>query len=183
MRAIVAGSRWIHDGGLVAAAIEASGFTVRVLIHGGAPGVDSLAGAWAQDQGLEVLAFPVTAADWKRLGKRAGPLRNGRMIREGQAEALVAVWDGRSRGTADMIRQAEEAGLALAIFLTNAPFPRRCDFSLSMEAVVGQRVRVLERCPYQALPGWHLCEQHDLQVRLDGARREHKQFVEAVRGN
>jgi len=47
-------------------------------------------------------------ADWK-LGKKAGPLRNQRMIDEGRPDLVVAFPGGK--GTADMVRRAEAAGV------------------------------------------------------------------------
>lgn len=43
-------------------------------------------------------------ADWGKHGKAAGPIRNSKMIAD--ADALVAFWDGKSRGTRDCILQA-----------------------------------------------------------------------------
>ncbi len=37
------------------------------------------------------------AADWNKYGKKAGPVRNRKMA--DYAEALIAVWDGKSRET------------------------------------------------------------------------------------
>jgi hypothetical protein len=64
-----------------------------------APGVDTLAERWAEQHGIPVMRFP---ADWKRYGRRVGSIRNQKMAE--YAEALVAVWDGRSRGNLNMIR-------------------------------------------------------------------------------
>jgi hypothetical protein len=76
------------------------------IIHGGAPGADTLAGQYAQERGLACEAYP---ADWVRHGRAAGPLRNTQMIREGKPDAVVAFPGGR--GTADMVRQARAAGI------------------------------------------------------------------------
>ena len=82
---------------------------IRVLIHGAARGADSLAAKWARDTGLEeygeVLAFP---ANW-RDGKRAGPLRNQKMLDEGKPDMVIAFAGGA--GTADMVRRARAAGV------------------------------------------------------------------------
>ena len=47
MRLIVAGSRTITDAALVVDAVAGSGWTPTVVIEGEAPGVDTLARAWA----------------------------------------------------------------------------------------------------------------------------------------
>lgn len=61
---------------------------------------------WAKKHGIPVAPFP---ADWNKFGKRAGAIRNADMAM--YADALVAVWDGKSRGTRDMIKKAEALGL------------------------------------------------------------------------
>jgi hypothetical protein len=78
------------------------------LVSGGARGADSLAERWAQERGLPTLIRRVTPGEWRELGKRAGPLRNTRLV--AAADAVIAFWDGKSPGTADCIRQAEAAG-------------------------------------------------------------------------
>ena len=76
------------------------------LIHGAAPGADTLAGDWADKRGLAVVAYP---ADWKRHGKAAGPMRNQRMLEDGRPDVVIAFPGGS--GTADMVRRAKEAGI------------------------------------------------------------------------
>jgi len=106
MRVIVAGSRTIKDYTVVKDAIEKSGFDVSILITGGAIGVDTLAETWAGTHGIKVLKYE---PDWGKYGRAAGPIRNSTMIKN--ADALVAVWDGISRGTRDIIEKAMRAGL------------------------------------------------------------------------
>ena len=48
----------------------------KLVVHGGASGADTGGAAWAQNRGLSVQVF---AADWKALGRAAGPARNRRM--------------------------------------------------------------------------------------------------------
>jgi hypothetical protein len=50
-----------------------------VIVHGGSTGVDESFDAACRGLGIAVEPHPVTDEDWKRLGKRAGPLRNGRI--------------------------------------------------------------------------------------------------------
>lgn len=40
-------------------------------------------------------------ADWDRLGKKAGMVRNAQMA--DYADAAIVFWDGKSNGTANMI--------------------------------------------------------------------------------
>ena len=54
---------------------------------------------------IKVMRFP---ANWKKYGKKAGPIRNETMAKN--AEGLVAIWDGQSRGTTSMINLATRYG-------------------------------------------------------------------------
>lgn len=76
------------------------------VIHGGARGADSLAGAWAFERSIPVRVFE---AEWGKHGKAAGALRNQRMLDEGRPDAVLAFPGGR--GTADMVRRARKAGI------------------------------------------------------------------------
>jgi hypothetical protein len=55
----------------------------------------------------------VFPADWKTHGKAAGPIRNRQMAKN--AEALIALWDGNSRGTKNMIETATKLGLKVYV--------------------------------------------------------------------
>ena len=77
---------------------------IRAVISGGAHGADKAGEAWARSRGLPVTVMP---ADWATYGLRAGPLRNEAMAKEAE---MVVLFPG-GRGTADMRRQAQKAGL------------------------------------------------------------------------
>lgn len=81
-----------------------------VIISGHASGADSLGERYAQERGLECEQYP---ADWKTHGKAAGPIRNKVMAEV--ADALIAFWDGQSRGTANMINLAKSKGLKVGV--------------------------------------------------------------------
>lgn len=108
MRLIIAGSRTIAGAEALAAIDSLAPPEVAAVICGGAAGVDAAGRAWAEARGIPVLDFP---ADWARYGRGAGPIRNAAMV--GSADALLQVWDGRSRGSADVRRRAVAAGLPL----------------------------------------------------------------------
>jgi hypothetical protein len=59
------------------------------VIHGGATGVDEAFATACRGLGIKTEAHPVTDEDWKRLGKRAGPLRNARMIATGVDQCIA----------------------------------------------------------------------------------------------
>lgn len=76
------------------------------IIAGGATGADSLAIEWAIANWVPFIEYP---ADWKQYGKKAGYIRNKQMLEEGKPDLVVAFPGGR--GTANMIKLAEEAGV------------------------------------------------------------------------
>lgn len=115
-RVIIAGSREWGDFGLIerfcdkvlSRKIEA-GEDITIL-SGHCRGVDLLGERYARARGFQVECYP---ADWNRHGRRAGHIRNEMMAQ--RAEALIAIWDGQSRGTKDMIELARKYGLLVRI--------------------------------------------------------------------
>jgi hypothetical protein len=61
---------------------------------------------YAQDEGFALEVYP---AQWKKLGKQAGYRRNEQMAEV--ADALIAFWDGESKGTKHMIDIMNNKGL------------------------------------------------------------------------
>ena len=108
MKVIVAGSRTFSDRALAFAKLDRILANVGpgecTIVSGGARGADRIGEAYARARGLKCEVFP---ADWAA-GRGAGYERNQRMA--AVADALVAFWDGESRGTADMIRLMQTAG-------------------------------------------------------------------------
>lgn len=108
MKVIIAGSRTLccnQDGAVSENGIEAidilvsgSGFDVTEVVCGMAKGIDLAGRAWALRNGIAVKEMP---ADWKQYGKMAGAIRNAEMANYG--DALIVLWDGKSRGTENMI--------------------------------------------------------------------------------
>lgn len=80
------------------------------IVCGMARGADRLGERYAKEHGYQVIYFP---ADWDLDGKSAGFKRNVRMAE--YADALVAFWDGESKGTKHMIEIAKEKGLDIRI--------------------------------------------------------------------
>lgn len=80
------------------------------VVCGCARGADTLGKQFAEELGLKVLEYP---ADWDKYGKRAGYIRNEEMAKI--SNALIAFWDGESRGTKHMIDLAKEYGLPTRI--------------------------------------------------------------------
>jgi glycerophosphoryl diester phosphodiesterase len=103
---------------MVILAIEQSGFEpITELINGGALGIDAAARTyWHRRFQNKEPDFPLRTiqANWDRYGKSAGPIRNREMARN--ADALIAIWDGVSRGTSNMIETAKDLGLKVHIY-------------------------------------------------------------------
>lgn len=77
-----------------------------IIISGKAKGADTLALDWAAVNWCDTLEFP---ADWKKYGRKAGPIRNKQMLDEGKPDLVVAFPGGS--GTAHMVRIAKAAGV------------------------------------------------------------------------
>lgn len=118
LRLLVCGGREYADRDTLYAELDAEAAEhgpVGLLIEGEARGADSLAKRWAYDRGIPVAPF---AADWEAYGKRAGPIRNRKMLKEGQPDRVVAFPGGslsESRGTADMVKVATEAAVPVRV--------------------------------------------------------------------
>lgn len=110
MKTIIAGGRDIHDYQLVLDAIEESQIPISVVVSGGAAGVDSLGERYADEMNITLHVYK---ADWQRHGRAAGPIRNKKMAEN--AEALIAIWDGKSKGTKNMIETARKHGLLVYV--------------------------------------------------------------------
>lgn len=114
MRTIIAGSRDIVDYAVVANAVATCGWVPSTVISGTARGVDRLGEEWAHRHAIPIERYP---ADWDRYLTRAGHIRNAQMARI--AQALVAVWDGVSPGTRNMIAIARGYKLQVHVYRTD----------------------------------------------------------------
>lgn len=119
MKTIIAGSRDIINYNLVLHAIEEAKKFANIIptkiISGCARGVDELGIWYAEDNNLPIEYYRVTPKEWQTIGKGAGPLRNRKMAEN--AEALIAIWDGKSPGTKNMINTAKELGLKTYVYI------------------------------------------------------------------
>lgn len=110
-RVIIAGGRNFSDYALLEQTVSwfLSGIQDDVVILcGKARGADALGERYAQSHGHQVHYFP---ADWALYGRAAGCIRNEQMAQN--ADALIAFWDGASRGTKNMIDLARRYRLQL----------------------------------------------------------------------
>lgn len=113
MIAIVTGGRDYADYAMMHAAL--SSYDPDEVWHGGARGADALADKWAEPWGKST----PFGADWKRHGRKAGPMRNQWMIdtalflmRNHGEEFVVLAFPG-GRGTEDCVQRATSAGLTV----------------------------------------------------------------------
>lgn len=105
MKVIIAGSRTLNDYDFIKAQIEKLNLNITEVVCGEAKGADSLGKQWAEENNIPVKSF---YPEWERLGKAAGIIRNHLM--GDYADYLVAFWDGKSRGTKDMIDYMQKIG-------------------------------------------------------------------------
>jgi hypothetical protein len=80
------------------------------IVSGAARGADELGEQYASEKAYDIKQFP---ADWDKYGKSAGYKRNKQMAE--YADALIAFWDGKSRGTKHMIDLAKEKNLLVRV--------------------------------------------------------------------
>lgn len=133
MKVIIAGSRHINDYQLVSTVISNTiskyNISVTEVVSGCANGPDILGEQWALENNIPVTPFPaewddITAPDAKikinKWGKQynalAGFQRNERMAE--YADVLIAIWDGKSHGTKDMIERAKNHKLFVLEYKT-----------------------------------------------------------------
>lgn len=122
MKLIIAGSRNIQDYEVVLEAMKSSPFNINdvdVLFSGGSEGVDKIAENIFEDNyESDISLYPVYEyIDVAPKDEVAPLIRNTQMAED--ADALIAVWDGRSSGTKDMIDKARENNLDLYIHRTD----------------------------------------------------------------
>jgi len=109
MRVLVFGGRDYNNYERVAEELDDIG-NISLIIHGGARGADSCGARYAGINNIPVREFP---ADWDKYGKRAGPIRNAQMLREGAPDFAVAFPGGK--GTKDMIERCRKANIFVRI--------------------------------------------------------------------
>ena len=114
MRIIIAGGRTFTDENLatrsLCAFVEAHKVDDIQIVSGCARGADHIGELIAQEYMYPLHKFP---ADWNKYGKSAGYKRNEVMAQN--ADALLAFWDGESKGTKHMIDLANKHGLIVKV--------------------------------------------------------------------
>ena len=113
-KTIIAGSRDCSDYFQLIEAVAQCGWEITSVVSGMARGADTLAIQYAENNSLPLHKYP---ADWNKYGKSAGYKRNVQMAEN--AEALIALWDGKSKGTKHMIDIARSKGLKVYVHLVS----------------------------------------------------------------
>lgn len=118
MKVIIAGGRDKYlDPIEIQEVVHQSGFIVSEVVCGGASGIDASGARYAKVMGIPCRVFD---ADWDTHGRAAGPIRNSYMAK--YADALILIWDGSSKGSADMLKKAKSKELQVyEINLETAP--------------------------------------------------------------
>jgi DNA-directed RNA polymerase subunit RPC12/RpoP len=132
-KVIIAGSRKFNDYKKLSYYCDRTVESLREddrpieIVSGAAKGADRLGERYARERGYKIKSFP---APWEeiddkppkeiatRLGRkywvRAGHFRNEKMAR--YADALILFWDGKSKGSKNMLQIAKHYNLTIDIF-------------------------------------------------------------------
>lgn len=120
MRILVTGDRyWVCNrlaANILRRLIDRYGSEI-VIVPGAATGVDESFATACKGFGIVEEAHP---ADWDRLGNKAGPVRNGEMVRAGTSPCT-----GRSVRARGCCRQAIDAGIPTYLIQSEEGKPRR----------------------------------------------------------
>lgn len=140
-RIIVCGGRFFNDVALLWRSLDEIHNTtpITLLVEGASDdvtgpyvGADFWAHQWALARQVPCLR---QRAEWKKLGKRAGPIRNSEMLTRYLPDALVAL--PGDRGTADMVAKARRAGVKVI----EVPDPHAADLANSVAQVADELQR------------------------------------------
>lgn len=120
MKLIIAGGRDFNDYDLLCDKVsQFIGDEKNITIVSGlAKGADTLGCNYAAENNYPIEGF---AAEWHIHGRSAGIRRNKYMAK--YADALIAFWDGKSRGTMHMIDFAHSLGLRVEVVHYDTPVP------------------------------------------------------------
>lgn len=108
MRVIICGGRDLDDKEFVFSQLDKINqlYDLTFIITGGARGADFWANMWAAHNHKEVRVYQ---ADWEKLGRAAGIIRNKQMLTDAKPELVIAFEGGK--GTENMVKIATKAGI------------------------------------------------------------------------
>ena len=105
MKLIIAGSRTFYNYELLKETLQKLNLHISEIVCGEAAGADSLGRKYGEENFIPITSFP---ANWDKYGRKAGIIRNHQM--GDYADYLIAFWDGKSKGTLDMINYMQQLG-------------------------------------------------------------------------
>lgn len=118
LRVVVAGCRDYHNYQEAKAFIDEILYGIDVteitFLSGRCRGADMLGERYAKERGISIEYYP---ADWNKYKNAAGPIRNRQMAEA--SDMVICFWDGKSRGTASMIREAQRLNRQVKIKYIN----------------------------------------------------------------
>jgi len=121
MRLAIVGSRTLKQTevrAVIDRVVRAAKTPIDTIVSGGANGVDAQAEAYAHAHGI---ATKIYLPDYAAHGRRAPLVRNNVILHN--ADAVLAIWDGKSRGTAYTIHRAKKMGLPVYVVRLAAAKP------------------------------------------------------------
>lgn len=118
MRVLICGGRNYENEIVLFAKMDEldARYHFTLVIVGGQRGADTLGEKWANTRKIAVKRYEVTKEEWNRIGRRAGPLRNQKMLDESKPQMVVAFPTPESSGTWDMVGRAKRAGIEVLVF-------------------------------------------------------------------
>ena len=112
-RVIIAGSRGFNNYNLLKEKCDYQLQNIKdeiIIVSGTARGADQLGEKYAKEKGYKIDSRP---ANWDLYGKSAGYKRNEEMAKN--ADALIAFWNSKSKGTKHMIDLAKKYNLKVKV--------------------------------------------------------------------
>ncbi len=88
---------------------------VTSIISGGAGGIDSLAEKYARENNIEI---EIIRPQYQRYGRCAPIIRNREIV--DKADLVVAIWDGKSKGTKSVLSYADKAGKEVILYIAGS---------------------------------------------------------------
>lgn len=111
MKLAIVGSRGISD-------IRLADYIKEIpseIVSGGARGIDTLAADYAKANKITLTEF---LPDYRKYGRSAPIIRNRQIIEA--ADKVLAIWDGKSRGTQNSISLARKLDKEVLLFVVDS---------------------------------------------------------------
>ncbi len=108
MKLAVIGSRHFTNYNLLVSTLSA--LPITQILNGGVGAIAEQSAWFAATKKLPCVAFP---PDFAQFGRKAKQARNRQLVEA--ADAVVAFWDGESKGTAYTINYARECGKPVTV--------------------------------------------------------------------